>query len=50
MARVKRQAAMPEVLGTMVSAEMEVEKVALVQSRLDRDHARYDIVATWPCG
>ena len=50
LARVKPHAPMPPVLGAMVQAEMEVDEVALVRSRLEADHARYDTVASWPCG
>ena len=50
LARLKPHAPMPGVLGTMVQAQMDVDEVALVRSRLDADHARYDTVATWPCG
>jgi RNA 2',3'-cyclic 3'-phosphodiesterase len=50
LARVKPHAAMPEALGAMVRAEMPVQEVALVRSRLAPDRARYDTVATWPVG
>jgi len=50
LARLKPHAAMPAVLGAMVQAEMDVAEIALVESRLERDHARYDTLATWPCG
>jgi RNA 2',3'-cyclic 3'-phosphodiesterase len=48
VARVKPHAAMPTTLGAMIHAEFDVHEVALVQSRLDPDGARYSTVATWP--
>jgi 2'-5' RNA ligase len=50
LARVKRHARMPPVLGMMVSAAFDVGEVALVQSRLDPHGARYETLATWPVG
>ena len=50
LARVKPRATMPATLGALVSAEFDVEEVALVQSRLDPRGARYETVATWPVG
>jgi 2'-5' RNA ligase len=47
LARVKPWAPMPRVLGTLFSAEFPVEEIALVQSRLHPDGARYETVATW---
>lgn len=38
---------MPRVLGTLVSAEFEVEEIALVESRLHPDGARYETLDTW---
>ena len=48
LARVKPNVAMPRTLGTMVSAEFDVDEIALVQSRLDADGARYETLETWP--
>jgi 2'-5' RNA ligase len=50
LARLQPRAPMPEVLGTIVHAEMPVAEVALVRSRLAADHAHYETLATWPCG
>ena len=50
VARVKPNVPMPRALGAMVSAEWDVAEIALVQSRLDPDGARYSTVATWPVG
>ena len=48
LARVKPRAPMPRVLGSLISAEFDVTEVALVQSRLHPDGARYETVHTWP--
>ncbi len=48
LARVKPHAAMPHTLGTYVTAEFEVDEIALVQSRLDPAGARYETLETWP--
>jgi 2'-5' RNA ligase len=50
LARVKPYAQMPRVLGSLFSAEFVADEVALVQSRLDPDGARYETIATWPLG
>jgi 2'-5' RNA ligase len=50
LARLKPHADMPTTLGAFVRAEFEVEEVALVQSRLDPDGARYTTLHTWPTG
>lgn len=50
LARVKPHAAMPRVLGAMVTGEFDVDEVALVQSRLDPDGARYETIDSWPVG
>mgnify|MGYP001080804619 CR=1 FL=1 len=47
LARLKPWATMPRVLGTLVSAEFEVEEIALVESRLHPDGARYETLDTW---
>lgn len=50
MARIKRRAQMPRALGGLVSAAFDVGEIALVQSRLDPDGARYETLRTWPVG
>jgi 2'-5' RNA ligase len=50
LARLKPDADMPRALGAFVQAEFEVGEVALVQSRLDPDGARYSTIHTWPAG
>ncbi|MGD9997462.1 MAG: RNA 2',3'-cyclic phosphodiesterase [Ilumatobacteraceae bacterium] len=50
IARVKPRAPMPRVLGALVGAEFDVDEVALVQSRLHPDGARYETIETWPVG
>jgi RNA 2',3'-cyclic 3'-phosphodiesterase len=41
---------MPRALGALVSAEFDVEEVALVQSRLEPQGSRYETIETWPVG
>jgi RNA 2',3'-cyclic 3'-phosphodiesterase len=48
VARVKSHVPMPRALGSLVSAEFDVDEIALVQSRLDPAGARYDTIETWP--
>jgi 2'-5' RNA ligase len=48
IARVKRGAIVHKVVGTMCEAEFAVHEVALVESRLRPDGARYETIATWP--
>ncbi len=48
LARVKSNVSMPRTLGTLVSAEFGVDEIALVQSRLDPEGARYETIETWP--
>lgn len=48
IARVKPRFPMPRCLGDLVSAEFPVDAVALVQSRLHPDGARYETVHTVP--
>ena len=48
VARVKPRVRMPHTLGQLVSAEFAVSEVALVQSQLRPQHARYDTLDTWP--
>ena len=50
LARVKPHVPMPRALGTRVSAEFDVDEIALVQSRLDPQGARYETIETWPVG
>ena len=50
LARVKPNVVMPRALGTLVSAEFDVDEIALVQSRRDPAGARYDTIETWPLG
>jgi 2'-5' RNA ligase len=45
---LKPHVPMPTTLGAMVHGEFRVHEVALVQSRLDPDGARYTTIATWP--
>jgi 2'-5' RNA ligase len=48
VARLKPNADMPRTLGEMVQAEFVVHEVALVQSRLDPEGARYSTLHSWP--
>lgn len=50
VARVKASASMPPLLGALVEASFEASEVALVESTLHPDGARYDTIATWPLG
>ncbi|MCB1000283.1 MAG: RNA 2',3'-cyclic phosphodiesterase [Ilumatobacteraceae bacterium] len=50
LARLKPFAHMPRVLGALVDLEFELDEVALVQSRLHPDGARYETIASWPVG
>jgi 2'-5' RNA ligase len=50
LARVKRHARLPSVLGMTVTESFTVEEVALVRSRLHPDGARYETIETWPVG
>ncbi len=50
VARVKASASMPPLLGALVGASFEASEVALVESTLHPDGARYDTIATWPLG
>ena len=47
IARLKANVPMPRVLGELVSAEFAVTEVALVESRLHPQGARYETLATW---
>ena len=48
LARLHRRATMPEALGTLVAGDFDVTEVALVQSRLHPDGARYETLGNWP--
>jgi 2'-5' RNA ligase len=48
LARVKRHARLPASIGEPVSAAFDVTEVALVESRLHPDRARYETLDTWP--
>lgn len=48
LARLKRHATVPAALGAFVSASFVVEEIALVQSRLHPQGARYETLHTWP--
>jgi 2'-5' RNA ligase len=50
IARVKPRVPMPRVLGSMIEAAFEVSEIALVQSRLHPDGARYETIDSWPVG
>ena len=48
LARLKRHARMPAAIGALVTGEFDVEEVALVQSRLDPQGARYETLSPGP--
>lgn len=48
VARLKRRANMPRALGELVSASWTATEVALVESTLHPDGARYDTLITFP--
>lgn len=48
IARLKRHATMPPVLGSLVQAEFDVDEIALVRSRLQPQGARYETLRSWP--
>ncbi len=50
IARVKSNVAMPRALGALVDASFDVTEIALIQSRLHPDGARYETVETFPVG
>lgn len=47
IARVKPHVPMPRVLGAPIATSFDVEEVALVQSRLRPEGARYETLHTW---
>lgn len=48
IARLKKRANMPRVLGERVDVSWAPDEIALVESTLHPDGARYDTLATWP--
>lgn len=48
LARMQKRANVPRVVGELVAADWRPDEVALVESRLRPDGARYDTLATWP--
>lgn len=50
LARVKPNVAMPRTIGAHIVDSFDVDEIALVQSRLEPEGARYETLATWPVG
>jgi 2'-5' RNA ligase len=50
IARIKPYADLAPTIGALVEAAFEVKEVALVQSRLEPDGARYETLETWTVG
>jgi 2'-5' RNA ligase len=50
LARVKAHVPMPRVLGALFTAEFDVSDVALIESRLHPEGARYETIESWPTG
>lgn len=50
VARLKGRARIRDLVGLPVEATQQATEVALVTSRLHRDGARYETLATWPTG
>lgn len=50
LARLKPHADLPRAMGAYAPAEFAVHEIALVQSRLDPEGARYTTLHTWPTG
>ena len=48
LARLKRRAQLPRILGHHVDARWSAHEVTLVRSTLRPDGARYEIVERWP--
>ena len=48
VARLKRGAAMPRILGEPLRAEWDVDQIELIVSRLRPDGARYETIHAWP--
>lgn len=48
LARLKPYAQLPRAMGMSFEATFALEEIALVQSRLHPDGARYDTLSTWP--
>ncbi len=50
LARLKPRAVLPKAMAMYVAEQFVAEEVALVQSQLHPDGARYTTIATWPLG
>jgi 2'-5' RNA ligase len=50
VARVKSHVPMPRALGALIGADFDVDEIALIESRLDPQGARYETIETWPVG
>lgn len=50
LARLHKGAGQPPVVGALVGGEFDVGELALVESRLQPDRARYSTVHSWPVG
>jgi 2'-5' RNA ligase len=50
LAYLQRDAPKPQTLGSLVTAEFDVEQIALVLSRVGSPTARYDTIRTWSVG
>jgi len=50
LARLKKRANMPRALGELITAAWKPNEVALVESTLRPDGARYDTLTTWKIG
>ncbi|MET0910982.1 MAG: RNA 2',3'-cyclic phosphodiesterase [Ilumatobacteraceae bacterium] len=48
VARFRPDAALPSTLGARFDATFDADEIALVQSRLEPDGARYETLETWP--
>jgi len=48
VARVQSNVAMPRVLGELIADEFDVTEIALIESRLTSNGARYETLETWP--
>ena len=50
IARLKKRSNMPRVLSELIDVSWAPDEVALVESSLHPEGARYDTLATWPVG
>ena len=50
IARLKKRANMPRALGELIDVSWAPDEIALVESNLRPEGARYDTLATWPVG